>query len=62
MKMRAQPRQGKNQPRTSTANRTDKYKLYELSVQSADADIDFIDDTFLALKKRRAFSLREDFC
>jgi SAM-dependent methyltransferase len=44
------------------AGRADKHKLYELSVQSADADIDFIDDTFLALKKRKASRLREDFC
>jgi len=62
MNKRTQPRQRKGRPRTSMAGRTDKYKLYELSVQSADADIDFIDDTFLTLKKRRAARLREDFC
>jgi SAM-dependent methyltransferase len=46
----------------TAADRADKHRLYELSVQSADADIDFIDDTFLALKKRKAHWLREDFC
>ena len=62
MNRRKQPRRSKGKPLTSMVNRTDKYKLYELSVQSADEDVDFIDDTFWALKKRRASSLREDFC
>ena len=62
MNKRAQLQRGKNRPPASMAGRADKHKLYELSVQSADADIDFIDDTFLALKKRRAAGLREDFC
>jgi len=44
------------------ADRADKYRLYESSVQSADADIDFVDKTFQALKKRKASRLREDFC
>ena len=57
-----QARRDRSKSRTSMATRADKHKLYELSVQSADADIDFIDDTFLALKKRRAARLREDFC
>jgi hypothetical protein len=62
MNKRTQLQHGKTRPRASMAGRADKYKLYELSVQSADADIDFIDDTFLALKKRKAARLREDFC
>ena len=62
MNKHKQPRRGKNRPALSMADRADKHILYEQSVQSADADIDFIDSTFLSLKKRRAARLREDFC
>ena len=48
--------------RTSVANSADKHKLYELAVQSADADVEFIDNTFMVLKKYKASRLREDFC
>ena len=54
---------GKNHTkRTSIANSADKHKLYESSVQSTDADIKFIDNTFMDLKKYKASRLREDFC
>ena len=62
MTKRTQPWRGKGRPRTSMAGSADKHKLYELSVQSTDADLDFIDDTFLTLKNRKAARLREDFC
>lgn len=59
---RQQRRSAGKKSRATMAGRADRHKLYELSVQSADADIDFIDDTFRALKKRKACTWREDFC
>ena len=44
------------------ADTADRHKLYELSVQCAEAEIDFVDDTFKKLRGRRARLLREDFC
>jgi cyclopropane fatty-acyl-phospholipid synthase-like methyltransferase len=46
----------------SLADQADRHRLYELSVQCSEAEIDFIDDTFKKLRKRRATRLREDFC
>ena len=46
----------------SLAETADRHKLYELSVQCAEAEIDFVDDTFKKLRGRRARLLREDFC
>jgi len=40
----------------------DRHHLYELSVQCAEAEIDFVDKTFRRLRKRKAHLLREDFC
>ena len=40
----------------------DRHRLYELSVQCAEAEIDFVDATYKKLRKRRASLLREDFC
>lgn len=44
------------------AERADKHVLYEKSVQSVDAEIDFVDETFTTLRDRKARILREDFC
>lgn len=46
----------------SRAATADRHELYELSVQCAEAEIDFVDKTFKRLRKRRAQLLREDFC
>lgn len=46
----------------SLASQADRHHLYELSVQCAEAEIDFVDATFKQLKNRRARLLREDFC
>lgn len=46
----------------SLASRADRHALYELSVQCPEAEVDFIEEAFLKLKKRKAHSLREDFC
>ena len=44
------------------AEKADKHILYEKAVQCVEAEIDFIDQTYLDLRGRRAISLREDFC
>lgn len=44
------------------AKRADRHKLYELSVQCVEAEIDFVDETFKKLRQRHAKVLREDFC
>jgi len=46
----------------SQAETADRHKLYEASVQCVESEIDFVDETFLRLRKRPARSLREDFC
>ena len=48
--------------RSSCANSADIHKLYEHSVQYAESEIEFLDDTFKALRGRCARLLREDFC
>ncbi|MFM9958846.1 MAG: class I SAM-dependent methyltransferase [Phycisphaerales bacterium] len=42
--------------------RADRHELYQCAVQTPDAEIDFVDDTFKSLRRRRATVLREDFC
>ena len=49
-------------PAPTLAEQADRHVLYELSVQCAEAEVDFIDDTFRSLRGRRARWLREDFC
>jgi hypothetical protein len=44
------------------AETADRHRLYELSVQCAEAEIDFVDETYRKLRGRRARLLREDFC
>lgn len=44
------------------ADVADKHVLYQNSVQCVEAEIDFIDETFEKLRKRKAITLREDFC
>lgn len=44
------------------AERADRHQLYQATVQNVEAEIDFVDDTFKKLRKRRARLLREDFC
>jgi hypothetical protein len=50
----------KNKP--TQAERADRHKLYQYSVQCVEAEIDFVDHTFKSLRKRNALTLREDFC
>jgi len=44
------------------AELADRHKLYELSVQCTESEIDFIDATFKTIRKQNAKILREDFC
>lgn len=44
------------------ASRADHHDLYQCAVQTPDAEIDFVDETFRSIRKRTASTLREDFC
>jgi SAM-dependent methyltransferase len=44
------------------AEKADIHDLYERSVQAVDLEVEFLRDTFRALRSRDASSLREDFC
>jgi hypothetical protein len=48
--------------RPTLAESSDRHALYEASVQCAETEIDFVDETFHRLRGRRARSLREEFC
>lgn len=45
-----------------TARMADKHELYQISVQNVEAEVDFIDQTFLERYGRLPSLLREDFC
>lgn len=60
--MRSPHRPPDRKARRTQARAADKHSLYETAVQNAEAEIDFIDATFLKLRGRRAVRLREDFC
>jgi hypothetical protein len=49
-------------PRTTLADRADKFALYQRSVQSPPVDIAFFDAEFKKLRGRQPLSVREDFC
>ena len=53
---------GKARRATYTAATADKHHLYERAVQSPEAEIQFIDRTFRAIRGRLPDVLREDFC
>jgi len=60
----AKKRSKKKSPnhKTTMAERADRHKLYELSVQCAVSEVDFVYDAYKKLRGRRAKLLREDFC
>lgn len=51
----------KSKPRF-TAKNSDRHDLYQRSVQAPDFEVEFFDRTFKKLRKRKALSMREDFC
>ena len=55
-------KQQKRRNKNSLAATADRHQLYEISVQCAEAEIDFVDATFKRLRGRKARLLREDFC
>jgi len=52
----------KKHKKPDAAALADRHRLYELSVQCAESEIDFVEQTFRKIRKRKARSLREDFC
>lgn len=48
--------------KASKAETADRHVLYENSVQNTETEYEFIDGVFRKLRKRKAFTLREDFC
>jgi SAM-dependent methyltransferase len=44
------------------AEQAELHELYEEAVQAVDAEVEFLDETFRALRGRDAISFREDFC
>ncbi len=44
------------------AEKADIHDLYEKSVQAVDLEVEFLRDTYRALRSRDPLSLREDFC
>jgi SAM-dependent methyltransferase len=49
-------------PRPTLARQADRHALYERAVQGAEAEVDFVQRCFRALRGRPARVLREDFC
>lgn len=59
----ASKRKNKNKkPKSTLASKADKHSLYENSVQCVESEIDFVDSTYMTLRKKKAQILREDFC
>jgi len=50
---------GKVPPAAKTA---DRYELYQRAVNSPDNDVDFLFDTYRAMRRKKPRHLREDFC
>lgn len=59
---RSSPTRSGRVARRTLADRADRHKLYERSVQDADAELDFVSTEFRRLRGRAARELREDFC
>ena len=51
-----------NKEDSCLSDSADRHDLYERSVQCAESEVDFVDQQYLALRKRKAIKLREDFC
>ena len=60
--MASSNKKNRKKSKTTLASKADRHKLYEASVQCVESEIDFVDDTFSKIRKRKASKLREDFC
>jgi hypothetical protein len=58
----ARPKKKRKKKAKLTAATADRHVLYGLSVQNVESEIDFVDETFEALRGRHAVTVREDFC
>lgn len=45
-----------------TAATADRHDLYQRSVQAAEVEVEFVDTAFRKHRKRKPYSMREDFC
>ncbi len=61
-KHRFNKHQKSSTPKKTMASKADINVLYEQSVQCVESEIDFVDETFVKLRGRKAKLLREDFC
>lgn len=52
----------KSAGKLTQAERADRHKLYQKSVQDTEFEFEFVDETFKRLRGRTAHRLREDFC
>ncbi len=51
----------KKKKKQTMADRADRHALYQESVQDSEFELDFVQDTFKDIRKRKAVTLREDF-
>ncbi len=61
-KKRDKTGKSKHSRRVPMAQTADRHALYEASVQDAEAEVSFADETYRALRGERPLVLREDFC
>jgi hypothetical protein len=57
MAVTAKPRRAR-----TMAEKADRQVLYQRSVQCAESEVDFVDEVYQNLRRRKAQSMREDFC
>ncbi len=55
-------RSGAKKKKKTLAEKADRHVLYQKSVQCPEAEVEFMEQTFQALRGRKALSLKEDFC
>lgn len=56
------PKKGRKKDRKLNAKNADRYDLYQRSVNSPDTDVEFLSNTYRAIRGKEARHLREDFC
>ena len=61
-KSRDKKEKKKRKKKLTLADKADKFLCYQKSVQSADHEVEFFDQAFHDVYRRKPNSLREDFC